>query len=112
MVPPIARTCCCDSMRLTTGFSHSGANSLEWLSSSLSTLRANLMIAVCIPRQMTRNGRPVPRARPVASGNPLHASNAEAARDEQAVIRAQDLTCAFGRGEQIAREPRDVDADV
>ena len=45
-----------------TAFSHSGANSEEWLSSMPQTLRANSMIAVCMPRQMPKNGMPVSRA--------------------------------------------------
>src|SRR5438094_611223 len=62
MVPPISVTCCCDSMREITALSHSGANSDEWLSSRPQTLRANSMMAVCMPRQMPRNGSPDTRA--------------------------------------------------
>ena len=45
-----------------TGFSHSGANSLEGLSSRPTTLRANSLIAVCIPRQIPKTGNPDSRA--------------------------------------------------
>ena len=54
----------------TTGFEHSGANSLEFESSRPHTFRANSMIATCMPRQMPKNGVPLSRAALIASTIP------------------------------------------
>src|SRR5207237_1020577 len=53
-----------------TGFSHSGANSLEFVSAILQTLRANSMIAVWSPRQMPKKGSLCSRAQRIASSIP------------------------------------------
>jgi hypothetical protein len=70
IVPPMSVTCCCDSMSETTAFAHSGANSLECESLMPHTFRANSMMAVCMPRQMPKNGSPVSRAVRIASTIP------------------------------------------
>src|SRR5438876_1734186 len=53
-----------------TGFSHSGANSLELVSGSLTTSRANSMMAACNPRQIPRKGSLCSRAQRIASSMP------------------------------------------
>ena len=70
IVPPMSCTCCWLSISDTTGFEHSGANSLEFESSSPHTSRANSMIAACIPRQMPKKGVPLSRAALIASTIP------------------------------------------
>src|SRR5688500_18319633 len=42
----------------------------------------------------------------------FHPTDAESAGHEKAVVRAQDFARAVGAGEQVTREPRDVDPDV
>src|SRR2546430_4427145 len=60
----------CERINAITGFSHSGANSLELVSGSLTTSRANSMIAACNPRQIPRKGSLCSRAQRIASSMP------------------------------------------
>ncbi len=78
-------------MSAMTGFAHSGANSLEWVSSSLSTWRANSMMATCMPRQMPRNGSPGLARGADGLHHALDAADAESARHEQPVVAGEQL---------------------
>src|SRR5216110_554819 len=60
----------CERISAITGFPHSGANSLELVSGSLQTSRANSMIAVWRPRQIPKNGSLCSRDQRIASSMP------------------------------------------
>ena len=49
-----------------TGYGVSGSNSLEFAPSIAQTCRAYSITAICMPRQMPRNGTPRSRAKRVA----------------------------------------------
>ena len=84
-------------MSETTGLAHSGANSLEWLSSRPATSRANSMIAD-LHAEADAEERELALAG-VADGfdHALHAAHAEAAGHEQAVEAVQEFGGALRR---------------
>ena len=62
MVPPIWSTSFCSSIKWITGCFVPGSNSTELALFSEHTLRANSATAICIPRQIPKNGTLCSRA--------------------------------------------------
>ena len=68
-----------------TGYGVSGSNSVEFAPSMPTTWRAKSATAICMPRQMPRNGIRCSRAIRAAVDLALDPAHAEAAGDQDAV---------------------------
>ena len=108
-MPPRSATSFCSGSRSITGYGVSGSNSVELAPSMPTTWRANSATAICIPRQMPRNGIRCSRATRAAAILPSIPRPPKPPGMRMPSRRAQALGSLVGV-ERLGVDPVDLDA--
>ena len=105
----MSATSFCSGRRSITGYGVSGSNSVEFAPSMSTTWRANSATAICMPRQMPRNGIFCSRAIRDGGDLALDPAHAEAAGDQDAVGAARRASRTSLVVERLGVDPVDLD---